>query len=342
MKALLVRGPNDFSVVERPDPVPVSGTAILRIHCTGICATDIATIAGQSTVARFPMTPGHEFIAQIEKIEGSSEFRVGDWVTIYPTEGCGTCSACREGSPNHCPDFKVWGVSRDGGAFAECMVVPVKQLLPVPERLRNSAGALIEPTAVAVHALRRARLEAGHRVAIIGIGSIGLLIAQAARAAGAAQVALVDRLPGRRATAEALGFSNFMLVSNGNLANELSQAPGGPFDIVFDTVGTPATLEAAIAALRITGYLVALAFPHGDESLTLPYRTFYRKELTLILSRNYARDDFIEATRLLDSGAVASDVMITGSFPLSKFAAALDALRQQPANHIKILINPAE
>lgn len=342
MKALLVRGPNDFSVVDRPDPIPTPDTAILRIHCTGICATDITTISGRSTVARFPMTPGHEFIAQVEMIEDGFEFGIGDWVTIYPTEGCGTCSACQEGKPNHCPDFKVWGVSRDGGAFAERMVVPVKQLLPVPERLRNTAGALIEPTAVAVHALRRARLEAGQRVVIIGTGSIGLLIAQAARAAGAAQVTLVDRLPGRRATAEALGFSDFMLTSNGNLATELSQAPGAPFDIVFDTVGTPATLEAAVAALRITGYLVVLGFPHGDEPLTLPYPMFYRKELSLILSRNYARDDFIEATRLLESGAIASNVMVTGTFPLSGFASALDALRQQPADHVKVLINPVE
>ncbi|WP_340107548.1 zinc-dependent alcohol dehydrogenase [Pikeienuella sp. HZG-20] len=340
MKALLLRAPNDFDVVDRPAPRMAKGSALLRIHRTGVCATDIATIRGQSRMAVFPMTPGHEFVARIEEIEADAGHQVGDWVTIYPTQGCGHCAACRKDAPNFCPEFRVWGVHRDGGAFAEQMVVPIDHLLPVPASLRGDAGALIEPTAVAAHALRRARLQPGHRVAIIGAGVIGLLIAQAARAAGAAQVVAVDRLPARRAAVEALGLDGFLLAKGGNLAEDLSAFADEPFDIVFDNVCVPETLTAGVAALRIDGALVLLAFPHGDEEPPIPYTAAYRKELSLILSRNYAREDFVEATRLLEAGAISSEVMITGAFALSDFAKAYGELRDTPERHLKVLIDP--
>ncbi|QIE56010.1 alcohol dehydrogenase catalytic domain-containing protein [Pikeienuella piscinae] len=340
VKALLLRAPNEFDVIERSTPRASKDTALLRIHRTGICATDIATIRGQSRMAVFPMTPGHEFVARIEEIGADADYKVGDWVTIYPTQGCGRCAACHRGVPNHCPEFRVWGVHRDGGAFAELMAVPIDHLLPIPERLRCDAGALIEPTAVAVHALRRARLQPGQRVAIIGAGAIGLLIAQAARAAGAAQVVAVDRLPARKAVADALMLDGFILAGDGNLAEELSDFADEPFDIVFDNVCAPSTLAAGAAALRIDGALVLLAFPHGDEEPPIPYAAAYRKELSLILSRNYAREDFIESTRLLEVGAIAPEVMITGHFALSDFANAYDELRDTPERHLKVLIDP--
>lgn len=340
MHALLLEAPNRFSVTERPLPERGDRDVVLRIHRAGICATDITTIKGESPVAIYPMTPGHELIATVEEPAAAAPaFAKGDWVTIYPTQGCGHCDACARKEDNHCATFRVQGVHRDGGCFAEFMVVPEDQLLAVPATLRNDAGALIEPTAVATHAIRRSALKSGQRIAVIGAGSIGLLIAQAAKAAGAGYVAVVDQLPERAETCRALGFDQFVL-SDGNLARTLAQY--GEFDIVFDNVGAPATLAAAVDALRTRGTLVMLAFPHGSDPVTLPYPKVYRKELDVIVSRNYAREDFTASIALLEGGKIDAARMITATYPLAKFADAFADLRGNPARHLKILISPKE
>lgn len=337
MQALLVTAPNRFSVIERPDPSPRADEALLKIHRAGICATDVTTIKGESPVGLFPITPGHELIATIEKAPKDSKFSTGDWVSIYPTQGCGTCEACRRNEANHCATFRVWGVHRDGGCFAQFMSVPASQLLSIPPSLRNEAGALIEPTAVATHAMRRSNLRAGQRIVIIGAGSIGLLTAQAARAGGASHITVVDRLPARKAACDAIGVDRFILAGD-DLAAQLSD--DGPADIVYDNVGSVGTLAASVESLRTRGRLTLMAFPHGNEPLVLPYPKVYRKELDVMVSRNYAREDFDASIALLDKGQVDSGLMITGTYSLDKFDEAYEALKTSPDRHLKILIAP--
>jgi L-iditol 2-dehydrogenase/L-gulonate 5-dehydrogenase len=339
MHALLLTAPHRFSVTERPDPSPRPDEALLKIHRAGICATDITTIKGESPVAVYPMTPGHELIATIAKAPANSQFSAGDWVTIYPTQGCGQCKACRNGEDNHCATFRVWGVHRDGGCFAQYMSVPASQLLSVPPSLRGDAGTLIEPTAVATHAMRRSKLKQGQRVAVIGAGSIGLLTAQAAKAGGASHVTVVDRLPARKSVCDAIGVHRFVLAGD-DLTSQLADDP--PFDIVYDNVGTPGTLAAAVHSLRTRGTLVLMAFPHGNDPLLLPYPMVYRKELDVIVSRNYAREDFEASIKLLDGGRIDAERMITGTYPLKLFGDAYDALKTSPERHLKILIAPNE
>jgi L-gulonate 5-dehydrogenase len=337
MRALLLTGPRQFSIADRPRPSPAADESLLRIHRAGICATDVTTINGESPVAVFPMTPGHELVATIERPPPNSVFSAGDWVTIYPTQGCGACDACRRNEPNHCPTFRVWGVHRDGGCFAEYMAVPDSQLLRMPPSLRGDAGALVEPTAVATHAMRRSNIQKGQRVAIVGAGSIGLLTAQAARKAGAGRITVVDRLPARAAVGEAIGIDEFILADT-DLAERLRKS--GPFDIVYDNVGTLATLTAAVEGLRTRGTLALMAFPHGGDPVVLPYPMVYRKELDVVVSRNYAREDFDAAIALLDGGHVDIARMITAVYPLEKFAEAYEALKASPDRHLKILIAP--
>ncbi len=279
------------------------------------------------------MTPGHELVATVEKPPSNSTFSAGDWVTIYPTQGCGECDACQRNEPNHCPTFRVWGVHRDGGCFAQFMSVPESQLLHIPTSLRNDAGALIEPTAVATHAMRRSQIQKGQSVAIIGAGSIGLLTAQAAKAAGASRIVVADRLPARSAVCEAIGIDEFILAS-ADLAAALRGS--GPFDIVYDNVGTVDTLTADVEALRTRGTLVLMAFPHGSDQLMFPYPMVYRKELDVFVSRNYAREDFDAAIAMLDGGYIDIERMITAVYPLERFGEAYEALKVFPDRHLKI------
>jgi 2-desacetyl-2-hydroxyethyl bacteriochlorophyllide A dehydrogenase len=340
MRALIVEAPRRFAVADRADPQPGPGEALIRVHAAGICATDLATLEGRSTVAPYPITPGHEFAGRVERAPTASAIRPGDWVTIYPTTGCGSCRACAEGLPNHCTGFRVFGVHRDGGAFAERMVVPAGQLIPLPPALRNERGALVEPSAVAVHAVRRAAQQEGARVAVIGAGSIGLLVGQAAASAGAAAVVMADRMPARAAQAAGLGLDRFVDTGAGDLGQRLAETAGGPLDIVYDAVTNRQTLAEGIRALRPAGTLVAIGFPHDRDDIPLAYADAYRAEVSLVLSRNYAPADFAEAIRLIEAGAIDAGRMITGSWPLESFGEALDSLKAYPARHIKVLITP--
>jgi len=338
MKALLLNSPGDFSVVERPDPTPSGDTAIIRVHRSGICATDIATIEGHSTVAVYPITPGHEFVGTVEFAPPNSGYQSGDWVTMYPTQGCGKCAFCVSGTPNYCRDFRVFGVHRDGGSFAERIAVPVNQLIRVPRRLRDETGALIEPLAVGVHANRRADPRPGQRIAIIGAGTVGTMVAQVARARGLTDIVLADRLESRRSLCKDLGFSQFVHSDGAELAEDLKRF--GRRDITFDTACTRETLNAAVETLTPGGKLVLLGFPHDTGDIPLAYVRAYKWELSVLLSRNYAPVDFADSITLLEAGHINASRMITGTWPLKDFATAYTELKARPGKHVKVLIAP--
>jgi len=339
MKAVFVQGPRELAVVEREAPSPGPGEAVVRIVAAGICASDVGVIEGFNPIAAYPLTPGHECVGVVETAPADAPLRPGDRVTVYPSVGCGTCPACRAGRYNHCPTFKVIGISRDGGIFAERVAVPVAQLLPVPAALEELEAALIEPTAVAVHVNRRAAAGPGGRVVVIGTGVIGTLVAQVARAYEASEVVVVDRLESRRAFLAGLGFDRFVAADDGPLIDGLRRHLEAA-EVVFDCVCANATIDAALDLMAPGGKLVMVASPHGEHRLELPFAKVYRRELSLIASRNYVPDDFREAMRLMTEGRVKAGPLITGVWPLAEFDAAYADLKAHPDRHLKVLLRP--
>jgi 2-desacetyl-2-hydroxyethyl bacteriochlorophyllide A dehydrogenase len=339
MKVVVLEAPGRFACVDRPEPVAGEGEALLRIVCAGICASDLATIRGDNPIAIYPLTLGHESIAVVERAPAGAHVAAGDWVTVYPSIGCGRCPACRSGRINHCPSFTVLGISRAGGLFSERVAVGVDQLLPVPPALQGEHGALVEPAAVAVHVNHRGATRTGERVLIIGAGVVGILTAQVARAYGAGPIRLIDRLASRRAVLEQLGFERFLVAGDDPL-DERVLGEGGPVDLVYDTVCNEATLALGAAVLSPGGRLVLVAVPHGTAPLRIPFAQVYRRELALIASRNYVPDDFREAIRLLEAGAIDPLPMVSATFPLADFAAAHAELTQHPERHLKVLLRP--
>lgn len=332
MKAVVLEAPGRFACIDRDVPAAGPGEALIRIDLAGICASDLATIRGDNPIAVYPLTLGHESIGVVERAPAGAGVRPGDWVTVYPSIGCGHCPACRAGRINHCPTFTVLGISQGGGLFSERVAVATGQLLPLPPALHGEPGALVEPTAVAVHVNRRGATRAGERVLVIGAGVIGILTAQVARAHGASEITLIDRFASRRAVLEQLGFDRFLLADG--------TAPDAPVDLVYDTVCSEATLALGAAALAPGGRLVLVAVPHGTTPLGVPFAQIYRRELALIASRNYVPDDFREAIRLLAASAIETAPMITATYPLADFAAAHAELTEHPERHLKVLLRP--
>jgi L-iditol 2-dehydrogenase/L-gulonate 5-dehydrogenase len=339
MKAIVLEAPGRFECVDRPEPFARDGEALVRIVAAGICASDVAVIRGYNPIAVYPLTLGHESIGVVETAPEGAAVVPGDWVTVFPSVGCGACPACAAGRINHCPTYKVIGISREGGLFTERVAVPAGLLIKVPPSLQGERGALVEPTAVAVHVNRRGGTREGARILIVGAGVVGTLVAQVARACGARDVVLIDRLAARRDTLAALGFEEFVHADGASLAAQVLEQ-GGPVDIVYDTVCANATIGLAADVLSPGGRLVLVAVPHGTAPLELPYAPIYRRELSLMASRNYVADDFREAIRLLEAGAIDPDAMITGRFPLADFEAAYADLTGHPERHLKVLLHP--
>jgi 2-desacetyl-2-hydroxyethyl bacteriochlorophyllide A dehydrogenase len=338
VKAIVLNGPNDFSLKDVEDPVPTAEDVEIKVRMTGICGTDIHLVRGKNPFANYPLIPGHEFIGEILSAPAKSDLNKGDRVTVFPAESCGKCEACKTGRLPHCAEFKFIGVRLPGGCFAERVVAHHKRVFSIPEKMEDEIGAMVEPTTVAVHSNRRADLRKGMKVLVIGGGTIGLLIAQVARVYGASQVIVSEPLEERRALARQMSIE---LICNPQEEDLVAFVKGtmGMADVVFDVVGTEKTLLEAEELLRPNGHLMLIALPH-TENLGVPYRNIFAKELKVIGSRTYFMDDFPEAIQLLNTQQVNVRPMISKILPLDRFAEGVELLEKEPRKYIKILINP--
>ena len=203
MQRVELHGPDDVRLVEVDEPKPGPRDAVVRVHACGICGSDLSLLPIGYTGSR--ITPGHEMTAAIDELgEGVSGFAVGDTVAIEPIKTCGRCQTCLTGRDAVCPDIQFLGVHIDGG-FADYLTVPARRLFAIDDRLPIEIAALAEPTAVVVHALKRADFSAGQRVLVLGAGNLGLLTVVAARALGAEDVWITARHAHQAAVAEKLG-----------------------------------------------------------------------------------------------------------------------------------------
>ena len=325
-------------VVAEREPEPLNGGVRLRVTAAGICGSDLALVAGKHPYARYPITPGHEVAASVlEAAPGVEGYVAGQRVGVRPLLACGQCGSCQSGRPNRCPAAQVLGVHLDGG-MAEQMVVPASLLHRLPDSLDSDVAAMIEPTAVAVHACKRAGLETGDALAIIGAGVIGLLAMQVAGAWGAGPILAVDRVPERLAVARALGADT----TADNRCENVSDVgrvicPAG-FDKVLELVGRRETLADAAALARPGGVVVPVALPH--QPIIFDFEPMYRRELTMRATRLYTDNDFEEAIALLNAGQVNPRPLITHHFSLEQTDQALALVAGHPDQAIKVIINP--
>ena len=195
MKALRLHGAGDLRLADEPTPVPVPGEVLVRVTAVGICGSDLhwydESGIGDAVLTR-PLVLGHEAAGVIA--DGP---RAGQRVAIDPSVPCGACETCARGRGHLCPGVRFLGDSTTDGALRELIAWPEANLVPLPDRSTTSAGAMLEPLGVAIHALRLARVRPGDTVGVFGCGPIGLLLIQLARAAGATTVVATDLLPHR-------------------------------------------------------------------------------------------------------------------------------------------------
>jgi 2-desacetyl-2-hydroxyethyl bacteriochlorophyllide A dehydrogenase len=298
------------AVVEEPGP----GQVQVAVSFTGICGTDLHILHGHMDhrVTR-PGVIGHEMSGRVVALGGGVEgWSVGDAVTVMPLSWCGTCPACLAGHEHICQNLDFIGIDSTG-SMQNLWNVPAEVLVALPEGLELRDAALVEPTAVAVHDVGRAALREGERVVVVGGGPVGLLIALVARARGA-EVLVVEVDAFRRDLAERLGLPSLDPLATDLQAHVDTWTDGAGAAVAFEVSGTQPGVTAALSVLAVRGRLVVVGIHAEPRQLDL-HRVFWR-ELVIVGARVYRRDDFEEAVRLLHSGVIPADDLISAVEPL--------------------------
>ena len=331
MEAAIFERVGDIRVVERPDPEPRGGELLIRVQAVGICGTDRHIFHGESP-ARPPVILGHELAGRVEAVgPGVDASWQGRLVSIDPNIYCGECRFCREGRPQLCTRLEAIGVTRDGG-FARYCVVPVKQALPAPEGMSAEIAAMAEPVACCVHGIDLADIRAGQTVAVLGGGAIGLILAQLARARGAAEVVISEPSEPRRRIAAAL---HLEAIPPEALRERLPEGA----DVVIEAVGARATTAQALEIARRGATVLFFGVtPMGQRIEIEPFQV-YQKELTI---QGSALNPFTQqrALALLHSGQVKVTPLITHRIGLAELPAVL--ARPAPPEMLKTLVIPGE
>ena len=329
-------GNGALEVVDTESPPPAPGEVQLDVAYTGICGTDLHILHGAMDArVNMPAVLGHEMAGRVASVgEGVDDgWSPGDAATVMPLVSCGTCAACTSGASHICYRLVFLGIDAPGSMQSRWNV-PADVLVRLPADVSLQTAALAEPTAVAVHDVRRSGLTAGERVVVVGAGPIGLLIATVARAAGA-EVAVFEPNARRRQIVESLGVAAVDPLAEDAAAwvDDWTESAGA--HVAFEVSGTAPGMGTAIACLGARGRAVVVGIHATPPPVDL-FRVFWR-ELTLIGARVYERVDYEESVHLLAEGAIPADTLITDVVPLDGVAEAFRAM--DAGESMKILID---
>ena len=315
--------------VDVPQPPP--GWALVEVAYTGICGTDLAIVHGKHPRARHGLILGHEISGRVARAAPTGP-QAGSSVVVEPLISCGSCRACRAGDTHVCRDLGLYGIDVPG-SLARYVALPPEVLHEVPAGVDLRLATLVEPLAVAVHAVTLSALREGDTVAIAGAGPIGILTALTARHAGARRVIVSETSPARRALAEQLGLT--VVPAQGTLtATALELTDGEGADVTFDAAGHPAVAPELTAATRVGGTVVIVAV--HKEPTPVDLREVCFKELVVRGVRVYTSDDVRRAIGLVVDGSLGLDRLPTRTFPLSQAEQAVAAAGA--AEYLKVLI----
>ena len=324
MRAARYTGPKTIETADVTVADPAPGEVQLAVAYTGVCGTDLHIYHGDMDArVRRPAVIGHECSATIAAIgEGVDGWAVGELVTVLPVRSCGSCTVCRAGFGHVCPQLVFLGIDATG-AMQNRWNVPAQLLVRLPSGVDLRHAALVEPTAVAVHDVRRASLAPGQQVVVVGGGPVGTLIAVVARAAGA-DVSLVEVDHDRRALAAKLGFRVLDPTDSDVITAISERTSSRGADVAFEVSGSAGGVTTAVDVLGVRGKLVMVAIHTQPREVNL-HRFFWR-ELEMVGARLYERRDFEEAAALIASGVVPAEELISAVVPLDEAAEAFASL----------------
>jgi L-iditol 2-dehydrogenase len=300
--------------------------SLVKVTAVGLCGSDLHWYTdggiGDSVITA-PLVIGHEFAGIVERGP-----RKGVRVAVDPAIACGVCTQCQAGDPNLCANIIFAGHGTRDGALREFLAWPSHLLHPLPDSMSDADGALLEPLGVALHALDLAHLRVGMSVGVFGCGPIGLLLIQAARAAGAGTIIASDPLAHRREAA--LRFGADHALEDGQLPD------GGAVDVAFEVAGTDAAVDDALVAANPGARVLLVGIP-GQDSTTFRSSVARRKGLTIVLVRRM-KEVYPRAIELVRRAQIDVSSLVTARYPLEQVADALAAAAAREG--LKVILEP--
>jgi (R,R)-butanediol dehydrogenase/meso-butanediol dehydrogenase/diacetyl reductase len=351
MKAARWHAAKDIRVEDIDEPQVTPGDIKIKVAWTGICGSDLHEyLAGPIFVPvgenhplshdKAPITLGHEYCGEVVELgEGVDDIAIGDRVAVEPIFSCGQCAPCREGLYNLCEDLGFVGLSGGAGGFAAFSVVPARMAHKMPDALSMEQGALVEPAAVALHAVRVSTIKAGDTAAVFGAGPIGLMLVEALRAAGAGQIYVVEPSKERRAKAMELGATRALDPTDGDVVAEIRALTGSGVDVAFEVTGVPQVLAQVINATRYEGQTLIVSIWEQEASFqpntivlrerqikgTIAYRNVYPAVMEL-MTRGY-----FQAENLVTKRIEIDDIVAEGFDVLSSEKSQIKILVKAPS-----------
>ena len=334
-RRVVVRVDGEVALESAPDPEPAEGEARVRLVACGICGSDVHAAHGRHPWVPRPYHPGHELVGVVERAGSGAGIRPGARVAVEPILACGTCKRCRSGEYNLCRTMAFFGCTTPLGGMADRFVIPADRLIPLPDSISDIDALLVEPLSTPVHAVRLAGGDlSGRTVAILGAGTIGLLVLTVARQANASRIVVCEPIAAKRERALRLGADAVFDPRDAGVVDLVRAELGESADVVFDCVAVQSTMDQAVGMAIKGGTVVVVGVPSAPVSLPLP--EVQDLQLRIQGSATYVRDDILAAIAMIERGLVRAADLVTAVYPLEDAAAGFAAAAS--GEHVKVVL----
>ncbi|MBK5502777.1 2,3-butanediol dehydrogenase [Peribacillus sp. TH14] len=346
MKALRWHGVRDLRLDNIEEPTAEKDKVKIKVEWCGICGSDLHEYtAGPIFIpteaphplsgGKAPIVLGHEFSGRVVEVgEEVTKVQVGDRVVVEPIYACGKCAACKQGTYNLCKKMGFYGLAGGGGGFSEYAAVPEAMLHKIPEVVSYEQGALVEPSAVALHAVRQSKLKVGDKAAVFGTGPIGLLVIEALKASGASEIYAVELSEQRRKKAEELGAIGID-PSQCDPVEQIQKLTNGGVDVSYEVTGVPPVLSQAINSTQNGGETMIVSI--FEKEASIHPQNIVLKERTINGIIGY-RNVFPAVISLMAQGYFPADRLVTKRIKLDDaIEEGFEALLKE-RNQVKILV----
>jgi L-iditol 2-dehydrogenase len=334
----IVDGPHKIRFEEVPVPEIKPNQVLLKIKRIGICGSDIHVYHGLHPYVTYPLTQGHEVSGKVVALgKEVDKFKIGQKVTIEPQIFCGECYPCTHGKYNLCESLKVMGF-QDVGTASEYFAIDASKVTPLPDHVTYDEGSLIEPLAVAVHACRKAGDVKDKKVVVLGAGPIGILICQALKAFGAAEVMVTDVSDYRLQIAKECGADHIYNTKEVDFSKAIVECFGkDKADIIYDCAGTDITINQAIQNAR-KGSLIILVEVF-DKMANVDLAKLNDSELDLDTSMMYRHEDYVDAIRFVEENKIKLKPLMSKHFAFLDFQKAYEYIDENREKTMKVIID---
>lgn len=313
--------PDRIEIETAPVPAPKPSEVLVHSTVSGVCGSDTHAAHGRHPFVTLPYYPGHEVVGTVQAVGPSVRgVAIGQRVTVEPDLPCWHCKMCTSGRENLCENMQFFGCGYDQGGMADYFTIPASRLHLIPDDLDDRTAALIEPLSTPVHAIRLAGDVAGKAVAVLGGGTIGLLVLAVLKARGVRRIVVTDVLPAKRDRALSLGADVAVDAAAADVVDQVRDALGESADVVFDCVAIQSTVRSAIAMADKGGTVVVVGVP--EEEVTVPLPVIQDHQIRIQGTATYLPEDFAESVDLLSRGQVRAQDFVTAVLPVEQIAEA--------------------